>query len=295
MTRLFAVLITMGFCFSLNAQNPYEKLLGKKKKSNITFYKDEAGTQSITKISSGDNVFYAKVPLNKKDFKMPFGKLFGYANFNFIERSAEVQDIKNGHSVSDEKIYYELEEISSTLAELAGSQSEIMVKFKLDNDINFESNVEDVVENGSKVYPLTVWIGKEDEPLGYGVIDWDLSDGGEAYAAAGLASRADYTFKGGDGVVDPEFKALVKADIERRMNIKIYQIAHGERVPYTRNLTFYRRNQFGMTYKDLEDGKCYTGGLSAFEVGDQRTGPYIYENDGTISQGDQIPCDRVDK
>ena len=282
----FVLLVSGAF-----AQSPFAK----KTKPNLTFFADAAGTQPISKLESGQTTFYALLPLNKKDFKAPFGKQFAYANYNFLEKNAVVDGLKNGVSTRSEKIYYHLEEMSSTFQVLAADQGKMMVMFKIDDDINFESNVEDVVENGSKVYPLTVRIGKDDSPLGYGVLDWDLSDGGDAYAAAGLASRAYYSFSLSDGVEDPNFKTLVKADIERRFKIKIYQIAHGERVPYTRDLSYYRRNQFGMTYQDLEDENCYTGGISAYEDGAGPGGPYNYDSEGTISQGDQIPCDRVDK
>ncbi|MEM9896517.1 MAG: hypothetical protein AAF789_09125, partial [Bacteroidota bacterium] len=272
------------------------KLLGKKKKkSTMVFYADKAATQQISKIKAGQEVFYVKFPLNKKDFKMPLGKLFAFAEYPILQSAAEAKDVKNGYSKKDIRIYSHEEEISEPWKVIVAKQESYVAEIRLSNDINFENNLEDIVEAGSNVYPLTVWIGREETPFAYGVIDWDLTDGGDAYKASALAARANYTFKASDGVIDPDFKAAVKADIERRMNITIYQIAHGERVPYERDLTFYRRNQFGMTYKDAEDGKCYTGGISAFEVGSKVIGPFIYENDGTMSKGDEIPCDRVDK
>ncbi|MEM9324688.1 MAG: hypothetical protein AAGA85_03495 [Bacteroidota bacterium] len=288
-------LLMVCLCGAVSAQSAYDKLLGGKKKANVTFYADEARTQPITKLEKGQTEFWAVAPLNKKHFKFPLGKFAGYAEIDRVEVKAEVANLRNGASTKDVQVYWDQPQIDGTFSELANGAGEVMVKFKIDEDVNFMNRIDDLVEAGNKSYQLDLYVGDDDEPIGYGALDWDFSDGGESYKSAALASRADYTFGLDDGVVDPEFKAKVIADIERRFKIKVYQSAHGERVPYTRDLTFYRRNQIGMTFKDLEDGKCYTGGISAFEVGSQPTGPFIYENDGTKTTGDEIPCDRVDK
>ncbi len=292
MKKTILLLTAMIFAVSMmQAQGLY----GKKQKPNLTFYSDEAATQEISVINPGQSTFYVKMPLRAKDFKFPLGKFAAYADYNFLQRRAEVQDIKSGFSTKDEMIYSEDVQMEEGYGAIVQKQEEMIIKFDLTKDINFENNLNEVVEAGSKTYPLTVWIGDEDEPLGYGVIDWDLSDGGTAYKAAELAKRANYTFNLDDGVTDPEFKATVKKDMENRRNITIYQMAHGERVPYERDLTWYRRNQFGITFKDLDENKCYTGGVAAFEVSSKRTGPWTYENDGNLNYGDEIPCDRVDK
>lgn len=288
-------LLTLTFT-SARAQNAYDKLLGKKKKSNLTFYADEAGTEVITSLEAGQSEFYALLTLNKKDFKVPFGKFFGYAEVDIVPTAAAVYDIKVNHSVKDENIYYADHKLGKAFAELANNEGQVMIPFKIDDDINFMRNVEGVLEGGNNVYPLTIEIGKAgDNYMGYGVLEWDLTDGGQKYAESDLASRANYTFNATDDHNDHAFKALVKEDVERRYDVKIYQMAHGDRVPYTRGLNFYRRNQIGITYQDLEDGNCYTGGIAAFEDGGGTGETYKYDMEGQLSQGDQIPCDRVDK
>ena len=292
--RLILTTTLIAASIAASAQSAYDKLLGGGNKSNITFFADEARSSEITKLESGKTTFYALVPLNKKHFKFPLGKLAGYAEFDALDISAIVT-IKDGYSTSDNRIYATRYEFSGTLSEMANSNGEVLVKFKLDDDVNFISNVDEVLESGEKVYDLTVSVGDKKEPIGYGVLPWDLTDGGAAFKEADLASRANYSFTATDDVVDPDFKAKVKADIERRLNVVIYQMAHGDRVPYSRGTNYYRRNQIGITYKDNEDGKCYTGGISAFEDGQGPGGPYSYDMEGSLSEGSEIPCDRVDK
>jgi hypothetical protein len=299
MKTYFLSILLVFTSMALSAQGLYNKLLAagtKKPESNMTFYLDEARTQPIEKLEPGQTEFYAVVPLElrAKDFKLPLGKLVAYTNYEEIPFRAEIKNLSFGHSVSDYVIYYERAPLSGTFADLVG-QEDFMFKLKLDDDVNFISNVESILESGTKIFDLEISMMDEDEPFGFGIIKWDISDDGQAFKNADLASRANYTFGATDDVNDPEFKALVKEDIESRKNIVIYQMAHGDRVPYTRNLNHYRRNQIGITYKDLEDGKCYTGGISAFEGGAGPGGPYTYDMQGMLSQGNEIPCDRVDK
>lgn len=283
------------FCITgLSAQSLMDKLAGKEEKSNLEFYSEPDGTSTIETIKPGEKTIYVKVPLRSKDFKVPFGKYYAYSEWDELEVTAEVRGLKDGYSVADVRIYYERIQLPANLTEMA-KNGEAIAKVELSKDINFESNVADVLEYGNDTYELSIIIGDDKEPLGYGVLKWDLTDGGQAYAAASLATRADYTFGASDDVTDPDFKASVKEDIERRLKVQIYQMAHGDRVPYNRGLNYYRRNQIGVTFKDLEDGKCYTGGISAFEDGSGPNGPYSYDMEGQLSYGDQIPCDRVDK
>ncbi|MEM9832277.1 MAG: hypothetical protein AAF944_16720 [Bacteroidota bacterium] len=299
MKKLSSVMLVLVCALSVaHAQSSYISKLKSPKKSDMTFYKDANRSEEITKIAPGQTEFYAVMPLSKKDFKV-IGKFYAVGSQEMLEATAQVRDLKSGVAKKTIKVYYSMPNVGKPLKELASDEGEVMVHFKLDSkeNVNFMSRVEETVKfGGDKVHPLTVELGFGREPLGVGVIDWDLTDSGAAYSAASLASRANYTFTNSDAIDDPAFKAKVKQDIEQRLNVKIYHMAHGERVPYERDYKSYRRNSFAITYKDLDDGKCYTGGISAFEDGTYPNGaPYRYDNEGLINSGDEIPCDRVDK
>ncbi len=267
-----------------------------KEKLNLTLYSDAEVTTPIKKLNIGQTVFYALVELNEKDFKKPFGKLFGYTNINGLETFVTAKKLSDGINKKDVIVYEKMELLPKTFGEILASDGRMIIKIDLSEHVNFYNSVEKTAKYGKKVYPLHVRVGFSSNPIAQGIIEWDLTDGGSAYAAANLASKSDYTFPYSDGVNDPAYKELVKKDIESRLKVKIYQMAHGERVPYTKDLRHYRRNLITITFKDLGDGNCYIGRISAFDEGATREGPpFKYDMQGRINYGDQIPCDRVDK
>lgn len=280
---LVIVLMFVGANAVLGQSRLLEKAMSAMGPAEIEFYADAAMTEKIDRIVDGQNEFYLKVPVKSK-LAMECG--------NYTDTRVKMNYNNERGGVYEEVIEHGIK-VSKVSKENNGY---LTYSVDLHDPVKADLWVYYLQEAEAKTYDLIFEVGggrNQITRLGEGTLTLDLTGGKDKFMAYQMGLKADFTFDNTDAFVDNELKQVIKNHYANLKGITIYGFAWGERVPYTEDMTNYRRHSAGVTYQNKE-GKCYHAGLSVFTSTPYPRSDYKFDGESAyLNNSEQVPCDRI--
>ncbi len=260
-----------------------EKAMAVQAPSEIEFYSDEELTDKIESISDGTYEFYVKVPI-KKNLAQKCQHYLG------VEVSLDLTNERTG-------VYSHYEDLPEKMMSYAKGDGYLTYKIDLKNEGKADLIWYYIQDAEQKEYELVCKFDggrNRNIHLATGTLKFDLTSGNKQYLDYLLSRNADFNFDYEDQFIDNELKAELINHFKSLKKITITNFAWGERVPYTRDGVNYRRHTAAITYKDDNDGRCYSAGLSVFTDTPYPRTDYKFDGESVyINNSELIPCDNI--